>query len=126
MPKRLTDRERVLRAIKETGTGGWQQTVLDAAHSYGFKVMQIRRSAYMGKDQRPKSVVQADGKGWPDLFCIRPKDGRMVAVECKRVDGEATPEQRQWLEWLAACGVRCWLLKPGDDVQFEAIFGEAR
>lgn len=120
--KRLTDRERLLRQVKEIGTGGWQQTVLDAAHAYGFRVMQIRRSAIMGQSGKPVSVVQADGKGWPDLFCVRPDDGRMVAIECKAHGGKATPEQTQWLGWLSDCGVRSWVLTPGD-VDFEEIFG---
>lgn len=42
--------------------------------------------------------VQADGKGFPDLICLR--DGDILVIELKAAGRKTTPEQEVWLrEW---------------------------
>lgn len=44
--------------------------------------------------------------GFPDYLII--KDGKLVVIELKRIKGSRTsPEQREWLAALAACGLEC-------------------
>lgn len=53
-------------------------------------------------------------KGWPDLFLLRERDGRRLAVELKRQDGMPTPEQTEVLRILGACGIPAMVWRPSD------------
>ncbi len=47
--------------------------------------------------------------GWPDLACAR--DGRFLAIELKRQNGQTTPGQRMWAQQL---GDNYRLYRPSD------------
>lgn len=124
VPKRLTDRERVLRSIPEAD---WQRTVIGQAQVRGYKVYATRQS---GKtvttadgEKRYVPIVLADSAGFPDLLCVHPGDGRLVAIENKRHGKKPRENQEQWLEWLSRVpGIECWVLEAGDDVDFDLVF----
>lgn len=49
---------------------------------------------------------EGGSRGFPDYLIIKNK--QLIAVELKRIKGSRTsPEQLQWLQELAACGVAC-------------------
>ena len=65
-----------------------------------------------------RTPVSGDGKGFPDLFLIRPAAGEILFVELKSGRGRLTPEQEAWLEALRECGlpVRVWTPKDWDEI----------
>lgn len=87
----------------------WQQQIFDLLRLNGWKVAHFR-AAMVGK--RMMTPVQADGKGWPDLFCVHPPTGDCIAVELKMEYSSPTPEQAQWLTWLELCGIESVVWKP--------------
>ena len=54
------------------------------------------------------------GKGWPDLFMARPRDGRVIAAELKRDGARTTPDQDAVLDVLRASGVEVHVWRPAD------------
>ncbi len=50
--------------------------------------------------------------GWPDLVLVRPPE--LVIAELKTDRGRLRPEQRDWLAWLAACGIETYVWRPRD------------
>ena len=52
--------------------------------------------------------------GWPDLFCLRPRDGRVLALELKGTGGTLTAAQTAYLETLNACGILAVAAWPED------------
>jgi len=52
-------------------------------------------------------------KGFPDLIALHPGKRRVLAIEVKTETGKVTPEQNEWLNSFAKCGVETWLLRPG-------------
>ena len=77
--------------------------VVLAAQLRGWLVYHIRNSK--------RGVVQGN-PGFPDLIMVR--DGRLLAVELKRQDKHPTPDQRMWLERLAAAGAFAVVWHPAD------------
>jgi len=66
--------------------------------------------------------------GKPDLLMVRPGLGtevsgitlpshvvpRLVFAELKSLEGKVTPDQRTWLEALAAAGAEVWIVNPNN------------
>ena len=77
----------------------WQDAVLTLAGLYGWW-------HYHPYDSR-RSVA-----GWPDLVLCRPPE--LLVVELKTDRGRVRPEQRDWLDRLAACGVEVAVWRPRD------------
>ncbi len=82
--------------------------VIDLAHEHGWRVAHFRASR---TSKGWRTAVQADGKGWPDLFMVR-ADGRRLACELKVKHGRITPEQAQWLVDLQTAGIDSYLWTP--------------
>ena len=57
---------------------------------------------------RRQSVV----KGYPDLTLVRAPE--LIFAELKAENGRLSPEQRAWLDALAACGVETHVWRPSD------------
>lgn len=94
-------------SITETA---FQEQIFQLLHLNGWKVAHFR-VAKVGKNWM--TPVQADGKGWPDLFCVHAPTGDAIAVELKKeYNSPVTPEQAQWLAWLEACGLECAVWRP--------------
>lgn len=55
---------------------------------------------------------QAVVKGFPDLTLVRAPE--LMFVELKAEKGYPSPEQRDWLRQLRACGVETHLWRPSD------------
>ena len=87
MPARFSDRERLLRSVKEESL---LQTIKDAALLHGWLFQHSR-------DSRRADV------GFPDCLMVKGEtgpgrnDGRILALELKRVGKEPTEEQNRWL-----------------------------
>lgn len=116
MARRLTDDDRMLRAISETA---WQHAVEGIAAAGRWRY-------YHAPDNRPitaagsgRRYVQAVRRGFPDLVAVR--RGRMVVVELKTETGTVTDDQHAWLTDLAAAGVEVGVWRPRDRDLVEAV-----
>lgn len=59
--------------------------------------------------------------GFPDVIAI--KGDRLVVAELKSDKGKVSPEQQEWLEAFARCGVEVHIWRPSDwqDGTIEAV-----
>jgi hypothetical protein len=99
----------------------FQTQVIDSAHLHGWKVAHFRKA-------RTKdgwiTAVSADGKGWNDLFCVRPSTGHVFAAELKSARGKRTPEQIAWASWMEAVGIAAYVWKPSDWDEINSVLKE--
>lgn len=77
------------------------------------------RPAYDVVRQRYSTPVQGDGKGYPDLFLIKPP--RFLWAECKSDKGRLSDEQIQWLNILSECHEEVYVWRPRDLDEIEKI-----
>ncbi len=82
MAARLTDEERLLRAVPEAQV---QLTLTD-----GF--------TYLGYQWHHETDSRLSPSGMPDLFAIHPVTAWMVICEVKKEKGKLRPQQRVWLQ----------------------------
>lgn len=85
--------------------------VLDLARVLGWRTIHVRPGRTL---QGWRTSVSGDGKGWPDVFAVQPRSGRIVAAELKAELGRLTDEQGAWLSDLTACGVETFVWRPSD------------
>lgn len=85
---------------------GWVRLVLP---SYALRCPQ-GHAVHWGRSVLP---------GWPDLALFRPP--RKIAWECKSETGKATPEQKEMLVILAACGFEIGVIRPSDMQRIEEL-----
>lgn len=84
-------------------------TIIEAAHAYGWKIAHFRPGMTSRLDKKGNPVwvtpVQADGKGFPDLVCVSqpPMRPRLLLVEVKSDGRRLSPEQKEWLGALVRC-----------------------
>lgn len=103
MPKKLTDQEKMLRAISERD---WQSHVIKIAEVKGWKY-------YHPPDNRPvNGRIQKVVSGFPDLCLV--KNGKMIFAELKREKGIVSPEQQAWIMAIKACGIDVYIWRPSD------------
>jgi hypothetical protein len=93
--------------------------VVELALLKGWQVMHIGDS----RKQITRSGIgmligDALAKGWPDLVLCRPP--RLMIRELKSDKGRLTPEQRGWLQALAACSIDVEVWQPRDWPQIES------
>ncbi len=87
--------------------------VLTMAKIRGWKRMHVRPGRVIRHGQEKyETPFKADGKGWPDLFLIHRKTGRIVVAELKSVKGKPTPEQVEWLELFKLAGIHAAIWTP--------------
>ena len=86
-----------------------QSAVIDLAHLFGWTIAHFRPAR---TEQGWRTPVEADGAGFPDLFCVR--GDRALAAELKSNRGKATDEQSAWLAALSAAGIPTYLWRPQD------------
>lgn len=67
-----------------------------------------------------RTPVGADGKGFPDLLCVR---DRVLAMEVKSDGGRITPEQDEWLSAFRMAGVEAHVVNRAmwEDGRIDAI-----
>lgn len=75
-----------------------QEQIIDLAHICGWTVAHFRPALTKHGYRTP---VSADGKGWPDLFLVKPP--RMVVFECKSQYEKLSPEQEKWMSLFKEC-----------------------
>ena len=103
MPTRLTEKDKLLRAIKERE---WQKHVMELAATYGWLY-------YHAPDNKPvNGRIQNITAGFPDLVLV--KAPRIVYAELKRETGKLSPMQEKWLYLLRACGQEAYVWRPSN------------
>jgi hypothetical protein len=87
------------RMPEDKGRNSLLVNVIDACHVHRLTVAHFRH-ARVG--ERWVTAVQGDGVGYPDLTIVGPCG--VVWRELKSWAGQLSPEQREWLDVLAAAG----------------------
>lgn len=83
----------------------WQAIVMQTARALGWRV-------YHTHDSR------GSVPGYPDLTLVRE---RIVFAELKTDTGRVSPAQKEWLAALEAAGVECYLWRPRDRQEVDAV-----
>ena len=96
----------------------FQRAVIDMAHLYGWRVAHFRRARKANGWSTP---VAADGKGFPDLFCVRPQTGHRLAAELKVPPNKVSVEQNDWLDALELSGIPAFVWTPAEWVEIESV-----
>ena len=84
-----------------------QQTIVDAAHTLGYRVLAIRPAAGGRRGGGWASPIQGD-PGYPDLTLVHPVAG-VIHAELKRWPNRLEPAQARWGQALLDAGAR-WQL----------------
>lgn len=86
------------------------EAVLGLARAQGWRSCHIRPALTR---KGPRTAVQGDGKGFPDLILVR--GTRMLAIELKATRGWPPPEQTAWLTALNGVpGITAQIWQPHD------------
>lgn len=101
-----------------------QQSVVDLAHLYGWRIAHFRSVLVTKKDGTTfwQTPVAADGEGFPDLIAVR--RNRILAIELKRERGKPDPNQVAWLHaFMLTRRIETFLWKPSQwlDGTIEAL-----
>ncbi len=94
------------------------KAIADAARKTGWKVAGFRTVSIQrqgGKNAGSvyyETPVRFDGKGWPDLMLFR--EPEILALEVKVGKDKLKPEQLEWLQLMARCGVHCLVVREQD------------
>lgn len=93
----------------------FQTEVIRLARMLGWRVMHVNDSRREVRLRGVSYLVgDEDAKGWPDLTLAHPRWHRLAVWELKSNTGRVTPDQKRWLETLAACGVDARVVRPRD------------
>lgn len=84
------------------------QRVQDRARRRGWKI------AHAAKVETPQGWRTPMAEGWPDLFLMRDRDGRVLVIELKKELEGPKPEQLGWLRMFIRCGIPAIIVKPSD------------
>ena len=77
-------------------------------HTHIGNESQIGGRAGIIRGAKLKAIGQS--KGFPDYLLI--VNNKLIAIEMKRqTGGRLSPEQKQWLEALTGCGVKCFVCR---------------
>jgi hypothetical protein len=112
MSRRLTDQDRVYRAITEAE---WSRTVVDYAHAQGWLIAHFRPAQNAQGGWR--TPVAADGAGFPDLVLAR-RDREPLFVELKREIGRLSSAQ---IDWMNAINGPFFTWRPSDWPQVKRV-----
>lgn len=92
-----------------------QQTIVDAAHLLGYRVLAIRAASGGRRGGGWASPIQGDA-GYPDLTLVHPRAGAVFA-ELKRAPNRLEPAQGLWGKALLAAGARWRLVWVPEEMQ---------
>jgi hypothetical protein len=115
--RRLTERDRLLRGVKESE---WTRRVVQMAKTAGWLVHHSRPAI----NQRGRWLTALSGTpGLPDLVMVKPP--RVIFAELKRQNlAVFTDDQRRWLDALRACyGIEVYVWRPSDVVEVGETLG---
>lgn len=98
--------------------GQLQDAIVDTAHRLGwtaahFFPSQVKPGVYV-------TAAKYDGKGFPDLVLVNPRQHRVIYVECKQAGKKLEPEQIEWKTRLTNAGETVYVWRP-DDYQHGAV-----
>lgn len=96
---------------------GFTKAVLGLAKLHGWCSAHFRPA--LTQTGKWVTAVQGDGKGFPDLVLVR--GTRLIFAELKSAKGTVKPEQTQWLLRLGGAGAECYIWRPKDWKNIEAI-----
>lgn len=83
--------------------------VIDLARLHRWRSFHARPA---GTRQGPRTAVQGDGAGFPDLLLVR--DARLIVAELKTGGGEFSEAQQDWLLAFAHTAVERYIWRPID------------
>lgn len=110
MARRLTEEEKLLRAITESTFQKWVQKLMT----------QQGWLWYHAADNIPRGGWKANIKpGFPDLVAVR--RGRLLIAELKTQTGKITDPQDDWLTALRTTGAEVHIWRPGDQQKIREI-----
>lgn len=111
MAKRLTEQEKILRAISEAS---FQRTVEAVLTRFGWLY-------FHAPDNKPNrhGFIQNIKAGFPDLVAVR--GNRVVYMELKREQGVVSDAQAEWHEALQQAGQEIYVFRPSDLEHVTAI-----
>jgi hypothetical protein len=103
------------------------ETLVAYLRAYGYKFTHIPNETGSSEEAKRRAVRmkrQGVSKGFCDYLII--KAGTLVAIELKRQHGSRTsPEQLEWLQALAACGVEAAVCHgAGEAIEFLESVGK--
>jgi len=132
MVERLTDEVKAQRAAKRALTRSSEKAfdaqVVDLIKRFGWRWVGFHKLpvniAGPGGQKRFLTPIRGDGKGWPDLFLLHPRWGRIMWIELKASDGRPAPDQLVWLYLLEDLGMEAHLLYPRDIFTAGTILGK--
>ncbi len=78
-------------------------------------VFRANVGTFFTKDGRPVNVGLP--KGFPDLFGIRKKDGKMFFLEVKNETGRLRPDQKNFLEQMKKYPVIAGVVRSADEAR---------
>lgn len=94
----------------------FRKQVMDLATLLGYRAVHFKTS--LNQRGRHLTVYEGKGKGWPDVTLMRPgtptRRPRLIWMELKAGDNQATPEQAEYLEFLRMCGAETYLFRDGE------------
>lgn len=102
-----------VRSVQECTDRGMSEHTLNArvqdrAHRRGWRI------AHAAKVETPQGWRTPMAEGWPDLFLMRERDGRVLVIELKKQADEPKPEQMVWLRLFIRCGIPAVVVRPSD------------
>lgn len=111
MPKKLTDEERLLRAITEAS---FQRDVEAVLNRFGWLY-------FHAPDNKPNRFghIQNIKAGFPDLVAVR--YDRVIYAELKREKGVVSEDQQKWHDALKRAGQEAYIWRPSDMTELTGI-----
>lgn len=108
----ITEAEFTAQVIQLARLRGWR-----CAHFRGVRIQRKDGTTYY------ETPVQADGKGWPDIFAA--KGPHCFAAELKRSQKEKPrPEQAAWLQAFLDAGIAAYVWTPESWSEIERVLTE--
>ncbi|UXR75621.1 MULTISPECIES: VRR-NUC domain-containing protein [unclassified Staphylococcus] len=88
-----------------------QKQIIENLNNSGCKVWR----ANAGKVRMGKRVIRLLPKGFPDVFGVRLKDGKFIAIEIKKTVGKLSDEQIAFRDWAQSHKIIYGIARSVDD-----------
>jgi hypothetical protein len=94
----------------------FQRQVIQLARLHGWRVAHFRPARTLKGWRTP---VEADGRGFPDILCVRGKDVKVIELKVGR--NVLTPEQAAWIRAFDPTAVKWHVFYPRDWAKIEEV-----
>lgn len=92
-----------------------RQAALDAMSEKDFQTGVLKLARFHGFTLRYHTHdSRRSAPGFPDLILVNPGARRVLYRELKTNKGRVSPDQREWLDGLTACGMDAGVWRPND------------